>query len=83
MTGAELHAATATLGNLFATAHIGIADARWALLGMIAARAVAKTIVAFTAGGKRFGLRVGVGLLLTIAAVALALATTAGSGDGA
>ena len=72
---AELHAATATLGNLVATGLVDHAGARWALVGRLGTSAVAKTIVAFTAGGPRFGLRVGAGLMLMVAAVAAVLLT--------
>lgn len=67
---AELHAATASLGNLFAKGVVDADAARWAVLGMLGASATAKTIVAFTAGGARFGLRVGLGLAAMVAAVA-------------
>ena len=65
---AELHAAVAKLGNLAAGGRIGTTEARWAMLGLLAASSLAKTIVAFTTGGARFGLRVGAGLLLAVAA---------------
>ena len=67
------HAATASLANLVATGLVGTDDARWALLGMLGASAIAKTIVAFTAGGARFGARVGLGLAAMVAAVATVL----------
>ncbi len=67
---AELHAAVATVGNLFVGGRIDVMQARWALLGLIAASALAKTVVAFASGGPRFGLRVGAGLFAAAGAVA-------------
>ncbi len=70
---AELHAAVATVGNLFAAGSLDGAQARWALVGMLAASWVAKTVVAWTSGGRAFGLRVSIGLGLAVAAAAAAL----------
>lgn len=70
---AELHAAVATVGNLFATGRIDADAARWAMLGLLAASAIAKTVVAFASGGARFGWRVGAGLMTMAAAAAAVL----------
>ena len=75
---AELHAATATLGNLAGSGRIDLAQTRWALLGLLAASMIAKTLVAFTAGGARFGLRVGAGLFVAVGAAAAVVVLGAG-----
>ncbi|MFA7506419.1 MAG: DUF4010 domain-containing protein [Burkholderiaceae bacterium] len=69
---AELQAATATVATLFRDGTIDEALARWAVVGLIAASAAAKTGVAFASGGHRFGLRVGLGLTAMSAAAATA-----------
>lgn len=79
---AELHAAVATLGNLADRQAIDIGQARWALLGLLAASAGAKTVVAFGAGGVRYGWRVGAGLLAMVVAVALVQVPGLGSRAG-
>src|SRR5690606_36969404 len=63
-------AAVATLGTLAARDAIDLQQTRWALLGLLGASATAKTIVAFSTGGARFGSRVGFGLALAVAAAA-------------
>jgi uncharacterized membrane protein (DUF4010 family) len=67
---AELHAALAALGKLFESGALDLAQARWTLLGMLAASWVAKTVVAWTGGGRAYGLRVCLGLGLAVAAMA-------------
>lgn len=66
---AELHAAVATLAQLSLDGVLDTNQARWGLLGLLAASVTAKTIVAFASGGRSFGLRVGLGLLAMLAAV--------------
>lgn len=71
---AELQAATATVATLFREGTIDAAAARWAVVGLLAASALAKSVVAFASGGRAFGLRVAAGLLaMTAAAAAVAL----------
>lgn len=71
---AEMHAAVATLGNLFQTQVLSVEQARWTLVGLLAASWVAKTVVAWTSGGAGYGLRVCAGLGAAVAAAALVLA---------
>lgn len=73
---AELHAAVATVGNLFTGGVLTAEDARWTLLGLLAASWVAKTVVAWTSGGRGYGLRVCVGLGAAVAAVLVVLLFT-------
>ena len=67
---AELHAALAAVGKLFESGALDLAQVRWTLLGMLAASWLAKTVVAWTAGGRGYGLRVCLGLGLAVAAMA-------------
>lgn len=66
---AELHAATATLAQLSLDGVLDATQARWGLLGLLAASVMAKTIVAFASGGRAYGARVGTGLLAMLVAV--------------
>ena len=66
---AELHAAVATVGNLYTGGVIDTDDARWTLLGLLAAAWIAKTLVAWTTGGTGYGLRVSLGLGASVVAV--------------
>lgn len=59
----ELHAATATLGQLFDQNAITIQQARWGLLGLLSMSVLAKSTLAWISGGRAFGLRVSFGLL--------------------
>jgi uncharacterized membrane protein (DUF4010 family) len=70
---AELQAAVATIGQLFQQGVLDQAQARWGLLGLLAASNAAKTIVAFVSGGRAYGLRVATGLLAMLVAVAAAI----------
>ncbi len=67
---AELHAALAALAKLFGSGALSLEQARWTLLGMLAASWVAKTVVAWSGGGRAYGLRVCLGLGLAVAAMA-------------
>lgn len=73
---AELHAAVATVGNLFTSGVLTDEDARWTLLGLLAASWIAKTVVAWISGGRGYGLRVGAGLGAAVAAVLAVLLLT-------
>lgn len=73
---AELHAAVATVGNLHTGGVLTADDARWTLLGLLAASWVAKTAVAWSSGGRTFGLRVCAGLGAAVAAVLAVLLFT-------
>jgi uncharacterized membrane protein (DUF4010 family) len=68
---AELHAALAALGKLFAGGALSLEQARWTLLGMMVASWLAKTAVAWGGGGRAYALRVCLGLGLAVAAMAV------------
>lgn len=67
---AELQAATASVATLFRDDSIDLAHAQWAVVGLLAASALAKSVVAFASGGARFGIRIGIGLIAMAAAAA-------------
>lgn len=73
---AELQAATATVATLFRDGTIDARQAHWAVVGLIAASSTAKSAVAFASGGRKFGLRVSIGLMAASAAGAAAAAVT-------
>jgi uncharacterized membrane protein (DUF4010 family) len=76
---AESHAAMATVANLYTGDVLDPVQARWAVLGLLGAAAVSKSILAFASGGPRYGVRVAVGLVAMVAAaVAAALLGPAG-----
>lgn len=71
---AELHAAVATVATLFRDGTIDARHAQWAVVGLVAAATLAKSVVAFASGGKAFGVRVAIGLAAsTIAAATVAV----------
>ena len=70
---AELHAAVATVGNLFAGGVLSQDQARQGLVGLLLASGLAKTGVAWASGGAGFALRVGAGLALSVLAAAAVL----------
>ena len=73
---AELHAAVATVGNLFAGGLLSQEEARRGLVGLLLASGLAKTGVAWASGGGGYGLRVGAGLAASVlAALAVLLFT--------
>lgn len=67
---AELHAAAATVAKLWQSGTFDAAQARWAVVGLLAASSLAKTVVAFLSGGAAYGWRVGLGLATMVAASA-------------
>ncbi len=67
---AELQAAVASVATLFRDGDISAPQARWAVVGLLAASAAAKSVVALVSGGRAFGLRVAVGLTAMTAAAA-------------
>lgn len=70
---AEIHASVATIGNLYQGGMLDIGQARQALVGLLVASGIAKTVIALLTGGRAYGLRVGVGLAGTALAAALAM----------
>ena len=69
---AELHAAAASVGQMFHAGTLGVVAARWGVVGLLAASVVAKSVVAFASGGPAYGWRVAAGLLAMLAAAAAA-----------
>lgn len=67
----ELHAAVATLGQLFSNGTLDASQARLGLVGLLAASVIGKTLVAFASGGRAYGLRVAAGLVLMLLATVL------------
>lgn len=65
---AELRAAAASLSQLVAVGSVELDLARWGVIGMLVTSTLAKSVLAFVAGGTRYGLGVGAGLLLALAA---------------
>lgn len=69
----DLQAAAMTVAQLTGTGRISVASAGWGLVVLLAAGGLVKTVLAFVAGGRRFGLRVGVGLAASVAAAAVVM----------
>jgi uncharacterized membrane protein (DUF4010 family) len=68
----ESHAAMATVANLVAGAVLDVREARLAVLGILGAGALAKSVLAFASGGRAYGLRVTLGLAAMVSAAAMA-----------
>lgn len=71
---AELQSATVGVANLHRDGVLDENLARWAVVGLLAASSAAKSLVAFTSGGKAYGLRITLGLAAMSLAAALAAA---------
>ena len=71
---AELQSATVGVANLYRDGVLDENLARWAVVGLLAASSAAKSLVAFTSGGKAYGLRITLGLAAMSLAAALAAA---------
>ena len=69
---AELHAAAASVGQMFHAGTLAPGAARWGVVGLLAASVLAKSVVAVAAGGPAYGLRVAAGLLAMLGAAAAA-----------
>ena len=69
---AELHAAAASVSQLFAAGGLSRGAARLGLLALLCASTLAKTLVAVVSGGPAYGLRVGIGLAGMVGAAAAA-----------
>jgi uncharacterized membrane protein (DUF4010 family) len=63
----EVHAAAASIAQLTQTGGMASEVAHWAVVAVLASSALAKTAVAFASGGVRYGLIVGLGLLVMVA----------------
>jgi uncharacterized membrane protein (DUF4010 family) len=68
---AELHAAGVSVAQLAAGGQIDAASARWGVIGLLVASALAKSLIGWISGGTAYGLRVTLGLLAMAAAAAL------------
>jgi uncharacterized membrane protein (DUF4010 family) len=68
----ELHAGAASIAQLDAVGALAPDSARWGTIGLLAASAVGKSVVAFTSGDRRYALGVAAGLLAMVAAAAVA-----------
>jgi len=71
---AELHSATAGVANLYRDGVLNEQFAHWAVVGLLAASSAAKSLVAFTSGGRAYGWRIAIGLSAMTLAAALAAA---------
>jgi uncharacterized membrane protein (DUF4010 family) len=71
---AEVHASAATLAQLHAGGAIDDEALRWGLVAVLGAAALAKSMLAWVAGGRRYGARVTLGLLAMALAAAAATA---------
>jgi uncharacterized membrane protein (DUF4010 family) len=67
---AEVHAAAASVAQLFQAGSIQPQQAQWSLFALLATSSLAKIAVAFVAGGRRYGSRVAIGLCTALAASA-------------
>lgn len=70
----ELHAAGASLAQLFASGSLEPVHAEWGVLALLGAAALSKSMVAFASGGVGYGMRVAAGLAASLLAAALAQA---------
>ncbi len=68
---AELHAAGASLAQLSSAGGLAPEQARWGTIALLGASALAKTVIAFTSGGRGYGLRVGLAVAGMLAAALL------------
>ncbi|WP_232776782.1 MULTISPECIES: DUF4010 domain-containing protein [Comamonas] len=70
---AELHAAAASLGQLFASGSLPLSTAQWGLVVILASSAIAKSVLAFAVGGSKYGTRVSLGLASMVTGAGLSL----------
>jgi uncharacterized membrane protein (DUF4010 family) len=70
---AEIHAAAASLSQLYVAGGLTLESARLGLVALLGAAALAKSLIAFISGGAAYGLRVGIGLVGMVLAAALAI----------
>ena len=62
----ELHAAGASLGQIASNSGISMETAEWGIVAMVGSSSLAKIILSFLSGGRQFGQRVSVGLILMV-----------------
>lgn len=70
---AEVHAAAASVAQMSLRSEVSLAVSAWSVLAVLAASAMAKTVLAFVSGGTGFGWRVGAGLAGMVGAAVLTL----------
>lgn len=70
---AELHAAAASLGQLFASGSLPLSTTQWGLVVILASSAIAKSVLAFAVGGAKYGTRVSLGLASMVTGAGLSL----------
>ncbi|UUC95344.1 MULTISPECIES: DUF4010 domain-containing protein [Comamonas] len=70
---AELHAAAASLGQLFASGSLPLPIAQWGLVVILASSAIAKSVLAFAVGGLKYGTRISLGLASMVTGAGLSL----------
>lgn len=68
---AELHAAAASIAQLSASGGMSVAHAQWGLAGLLVSSGLAKTVLAFVSGNRRYAMHVGAGLVGMAAACAV------------
>ncbi|MFC3549753.1 MgtC/SapB family protein [Lysobacter cavernae] len=68
---AELHAAAASVAQLSAAGDLSLDHARLGVAGLLTASAIAKTVLAFASGSRRYAFEVGAGLIGMAVACAL------------
>jgi uncharacterized membrane protein (DUF4010 family) len=80
---AELHAAAASIAQMARSGGLSLEHARLGLAGLLAASALAKTVLAFVSGNRRYAVHVGAGLIGMAAAGLLVTVLLPSSGVGA
>jgi uncharacterized membrane protein (DUF4010 family) len=74
---AELHSAAASVAQLSAVGGIAPDTASWAVVAMLGASALAKTVLALVSGRRAYGAIVGAGLAALVAATGVVTGLTA------
>lgn len=66
----ELHVAAAGIASLAASGGLDPVQARWGVVALLASSSLAKSVLAFASGGRRYGTRVSLGLGVMVLGVA-------------
>jgi len=74
----ELHASAATIAQLSAAGGLTMTHAQWGIAALLASSAIAKTVLAFASGNRRYGMLVGGGLIGMAVACAAVTGVVAG-----
>jgi uncharacterized membrane protein (DUF4010 family) len=67
----ELHASAASIAQLSALGGLSMPHAQWGVVGLLAASGLAKTVLAFASGNRRYAMYVGGGLVAMAVACAV------------